>query len=419
VTALLSAPTVPTRSPAMPPVRREVYQGLAGDIVRHLAPSTEADPVALLVTLLATAGAIVGDGPHVLIGGAKHPARIWPVLVGGTSSGRKGTAQSAIRAFVSSSDSYFVTERMKSGLSSGEGLVAILSPREDEQPDSRLLIVESEFTRVLGVTKREGNTLSAIMRTLWESGDAHVLTRADPLSTTGAHLVVIGHATPRELVAKMSDADVAGGFANRFMPVLVERSHLIYDDVDAPDHTDLSEVMRKRLVQAHLLDRVRRDQAADLLWRKTYRALNQSDREGPLGEVLARGAATIQRLSLIYALLDGHDTIGVEHLNAAVALWSYVTASAQQVFGGLSGNSDADRLADFLQSATDGRTRTEVSKFFGNNKSAEQIDNVLAHLDGYITTTVDSSGPGRAVVRTYWSAEPTDAVNRLLAGVPE
>jgi hypothetical protein len=35
---------------------------------------------------------MVGDGPHVRVGGAKHAARIWPLIVGKTGSGRKGTS---------------------------------------------------------------------------------------------------------------------------------------------------------------------------------------------------------------------------------------------------------------------------------------------------------------------------------------
>ena len=68
------------------------YHGLAGDIVRELLPHTEADPVALLATLLACVGNAIGTGPHYRVSGARHELRLFPVLVGATASGRKGTA---------------------------------------------------------------------------------------------------------------------------------------------------------------------------------------------------------------------------------------------------------------------------------------------------------------------------------------
>jgi hypothetical protein len=46
------------------PPNEAVYYGLAGEIVRALEPATEADPVALRVTLLTVVGNIVGAEPH-------------------------------------------------------------------------------------------------------------------------------------------------------------------------------------------------------------------------------------------------------------------------------------------------------------------------------------------------------------------
>jgi hypothetical protein len=57
------------------------------------------------------------------------------------------------------------------GLSSGEGLIAqVRDPLEDNDTqasaDKRRLVVEPEFAQTLKVLAREGNTLSAIVRTV-------------------------------------------------------------------------------------------------------------------------------------------------------------------------------------------------------------------------------------------------------------
>ena len=73
----------------LPIAHSAMFHGPFGAAVRALEPSTEAHPVALLVHLLAYAGAMVGGGPHVMVGGSRHSTRIWPLVMGATSKGRK------------------------------------------------------------------------------------------------------------------------------------------------------------------------------------------------------------------------------------------------------------------------------------------------------------------------------------------
>jgi len=408
----------PLRSPRLPKVHPAAFHGLLGEIVRELAPTTEADPIALLVSLMAAVGAVIGDGPHVLVGGSKHPARIWPLLVGGTGRGRKGTAWAEAENVVTAFNAYFVESNIRSGLSTGEGIIHALRDDKDDvtTKDKRLLVVESEFARTLGASRREGNTLSAVLRSLWETGRAAVLTRGDPLSTTGAHLIVVAHVTERELRLKLSDSDVAGGLVNRFLPVLVERSQLLPHEVEPANLGPLTALLGRAVTEAERMGRLRRTPAADREWTGCYAALNDDTDDGPIGEVLARGPAYVLRMALIFALIDGNPAIDVEHLHAALSVWHYVAASARQMFGDLSGSSDLDRLADFLAAAPKGRTRTEVRDLFGRNKSAGQLDQLIGELEsaGDATTETERHGPGRPVVRTLYTGVPRDALTALL-----
>jgi hypothetical protein len=79
------------------PLAPEAFYGLAGDVVRTIEPHSEADPAALLVMLLAACGNLVGPCAHFIAEARKHFCRVWPVLVGETAKGRKGSAWSSLR----------------------------------------------------------------------------------------------------------------------------------------------------------------------------------------------------------------------------------------------------------------------------------------------------------------------------------
>jgi hypothetical protein len=55
-------------------------------------------PVIELVSLLAGVGAMLGRGPHLVVGNTRHSLTTWPLLFGRTSDGRKGEAWSSARA---------------------------------------------------------------------------------------------------------------------------------------------------------------------------------------------------------------------------------------------------------------------------------------------------------------------------------
>ena len=75
----------------------EMFHGLAGEIVRLIEPHTEADPVALLVQLLAAFGSAIGRSAHFLAEADQHFGNLFVVMVGVSSKGRKGTSWGHIK----------------------------------------------------------------------------------------------------------------------------------------------------------------------------------------------------------------------------------------------------------------------------------------------------------------------------------
>lgn len=374
--------------------------GLAGRVVEAVSPHTEADPIAVLVSLLIGFGCAVGSGPHALVGATRHPPREYAAVVGKTSKARKGDSwQPNKLLFTLAAPDW--SRRLLGGLSSGEGLIsAVRDPVVRTEPvkekgkivgyeevvvdegelDKRLLVVEPELARVLRVMGRQGNTLSAILRDAWDTGDLRSMTRKDPLAATGAHVALLGHITIEELRRELSDVEAANGFANRIPWFAVRRSKEIPEPepfagqaVDA-----LAEQVALTLQRASTVGLMTRDPDARELWREVYGDLT-ADRDGLVGAILARAEAHVLRFSLAYALLDGSATVSVEHLAAALELWAYAERSVEFIFGDATGDPVADAIHDALVQAG-ALTRTQIRDLFGRHEQSGRIDQALQVL---------------------------------------
>jgi hypothetical protein len=352
-------PTIPF-TPQMAP---EAYHGLAGRIVAAIAPHSEADPVAILMHVLVAAGNLIGRGPHALVERTEHTCGEFVVLVGDSAKGRKGQAWSTPRYLLGQVDEVWSKTRIKSGVSSGEGLISNVRDErwglnkegervlEDEgEPDKRLLVIEPELATVLRRMQRETNSLSAVIREAWETGNLSTLTKNTPLIATGAHISIIAHTTREELVTSLTETDRVNGFANRFIYLLVRRSKCL-PEPDAIPETVLAPLIGelRDVAQRHHHRVVARDDAARTLWAAVYPALSEGE-PGLIGAVLARAEAHALRLSVLYAVLDRSLVVRPEHLRAALAVWDYAEASARRIFGERIGLSSADVILAALRS---------------------------------------------------------------------
>jgi hypothetical protein len=414
--------------PRHPVLGDAALQGLPGKVVRELDPYTEADKGAVLVTFLAAAGAMIGKDAHIFAGDVEHPCRLWPLVIGPTAGGMKGTSWASVRRVfdVASRES---PVPMDSGLSSAEGLIEAV--RDDHGvhgdhdfregvADKRLIIVESEFASVLARGKREGNALAQTMRDAWDGSRLSTIVRGkNRLSATGHHIVVIGHITAVELRTKLADSDVAGGSMNRFLTVCSRRSKRLPGGGGAPDEVvdKLARELRDRVTESQACGRIGRDDEAERLWHEVYESLTPDVVvEGHYAAVVARAVPQVMRLALTYALLDVHQNkveIGAKHLRAALAVWEYAQASAWFVFGDLAANVDLVRICEAVDEAEgQSLTRTEISGVFSNNKSAAAISELIrqAVATGGYETSSESGKPGRPTVRlTKITKKPLDA----------
>jgi len=167
------------------PVAEQALHGPAGEFVALVEPHSEADPIALLVQLLVGFGVAAGRHAHLRIEASRHYPAEFCVLVGASGRGRKGSSWDHVESLISAADPAFAAERLVSGLSSGEGLIAeVRDPLDDSDTaapaDKRLLVLEPEFAQIMKVLAREGNTLSPVIRNSWDAKRLQALVRNSP-----------------------------------------------------------------------------------------------------------------------------------------------------------------------------------------------------------------------------------------------
>jgi hypothetical protein len=79
-----------------PEIDAEAFHGLAGDVVHAISPTTEADPVAILVHYLCMVGNVIGRKPYYAVGATRHYPVLNALLIGKTARARKGTARNEL-----------------------------------------------------------------------------------------------------------------------------------------------------------------------------------------------------------------------------------------------------------------------------------------------------------------------------------
>ena len=384
---------------AWPIPGKAVFYGFAGEFAEFAVEKSEADPIAVLATFLCRFGVEVGPSPH-MFAGEKQYSRINAVLVGQSSKARKGTSSIPIRELFAFNEKEWIPAQTSQGpLSSGEGLIhAIRDPElkyhvdkstgvgekitmDPGVEDKRLFILDQEFAGALACTKREGNTLSTIVRTLFDGGTIEPLTKTSKLVATNPHVAITTHITLQELHARLDRVEIFNGFANRFLWLCVRRTKLIPfpEPLDSQQVRAFQKKLHLLLESSKACSQMDFDPEARKEWGNIYPLLAK-ERADLLGSVLNRSEAYVRRIALIYALLDGSDSVRLPHLKAALSLWDYCEQSARFIFAGLESDSTCQKIMEALEESGGKLDTSGLYKFFGNHISKRKMTVALNNL---------------------------------------
>jgi hypothetical protein len=409
----------------IPTLDEAAYHGITGVIARKVEDNSEADSRGILGALLVGCGNVIGRTAHTQVNDTPHFCNEFLCLAGKTSRARKGLATDIVEAILGLANSAWKERCIARNFSSGEGLISLVSDevvkskkKKDAQGksvfeaevvregalDKRKLCILPEFGELLTMMSRDGNSLSSTLRQVWDSrATMEINTKNNPLRASDAHVSIIANVTQSELLKLLPSVPNADGFANRFLWFLVRR--LVYRPEGGPRvESYLSKEitqLREAINFARELGEIRRSDEARKHWKSIYMELNK-DADHP---VIGRSEAHVLRLSTKYAVLDMKSEIGIEHIDAAVALWRYSEACALRIFGTEQPNREAQLVLDYLRAkGSQGATRTEIqNRVFHNNKTGAEIQGWLRALNEKQLAwyTTDKNENGNTIERWY------------------
>ncbi|MGZ6670284.1 MAG: hypothetical protein ACXVH3_37160 [Solirubrobacteraceae bacterium] len=190
---------------------------------------------------------------------------------------------------------------------------------------------------------------------------------------------------------------------DRFLVIGVDRSKLLPfgSPIDPEQLAGIRDAARLALRFAGAHRPVAFDDAARERWIDVYAELS-TGQAGLASAATARAEARVVRHALIYALLDCSDRIGLEHLEAGLAVWRYSADSAQWIFGDTLGDPTADEIWAAARERPAGVTRTEVSDMVSRNNKRRKIERALGVLEDAGRLRSETRQPERGRSAEVW-----------------
>jgi hypothetical protein len=267
------------------------------------------------------------------------------------------------------------------GIGSGEGLIEQVGDTPD-LPDKRLLLRLGELSRALKQGRREGSTLSEILREAWDGKRLSIANRKqNALSATGYAVSVVGDITPTvlpKLLAKGTEGE--DGWANRFLWCCLRSVR----DIPSGGNMNVLDAFLPRLDAAiafgKTVGEMQRDAQADARWNAVYGELKRS---GDVVPHTDRARPYVMRLAMLYAVADLSRSICLPHLEAALDIWGYCLESARELFSSATGDNPEpphSRLLRLAKSRSDGITKTDAFRLFSNKRDKDLLNTDFALL---------------------------------------
>lgn len=397
------------------PLSEAAFHGPLGELCHVIEPATEADIAAILFQSLVMIGNIFGRTIHFTAESTQHFCNEFVCLVGSTAKGRKGSSFGQVRNVLRQIDNDWNKHRVKSGLTSGEGLIFHVRDeiREIKQvkgqmvevvtdageADKRMLVVEEELSSALKAMAREGNTLSGVLRQAWDSPIVLApMTKNNRITASNPHISIIGHITKDELHKSLKSVDNTNGSTNRFLWACAKRSQLLPFG-GKPNYEELTRIaglIDCALGWAQTLQaEMEFDSEAAEMWSIVYEELGNIP-SGTIGAILSRAEPHVRRIAMIYAALDRSPLVKADHLEAALEIWRYSSDSVRWIFDdATSAASNHDKVQDKVLKAVvdspEGCNRRHISITVGGSVKSTEIEFHIATLLnlGKISTQVE------------------------------
>ena len=343
--------------PVLPAI---ALHGQLGRMAEAACSNSEAVPASVAIHILARFASTLGRTAYIEIGDHRRHLRMFSLIVGPTAKGRKGTSsEMPNRLFEAVERNLYpyglLPLEKLTALSTGEGLIQkVRDPyswttgdKEHNDPgvsDKRLLCDISEFAGVLAQGRREGATLSTVLR---DAFDGVVMTTPSATAfrrASGTHICVVGSVPETEIEKSLNDIEKTNGFANRFPMFYSARTKI----VPSPKPTDpmlmaqFAQHVSSALWEASNVGLVEMDDDARSLWETTlYRQIEDRSYPELIASLLGRRSLHTMIFAALIALFDRKSKIDADHLLAADAWMEYWEQTVLFVFSTAESNEKA------------------------------------------------------------------------------
>lgn len=213
---------------ARPELDRRALFGVLGYMVDAACANSEAVPSTVAIHILARFAATIGRTAYIQIGDQRRHLRMNALIVGPTAKGRKGTSAEMPNELFRLAESQMLgcwPLHKLTALATGEGLIhqvrdpVYADDGKELDPgvkDKRLLCDASEFAGVLAQARREGATISTVLRDAFDGVTLTTPTKTSFCQASETHICVIGSVPETEIVKTLTSTDITNGLANRF-----------------------------------------------------------------------------------------------------------------------------------------------------------------------------------------------------------
>lgn len=419
----------------LPVLRQEqmdtMLYGLIGKIAKVGAHGKGLHPAPIALAVMTWLSAAVSPRIKIPVGDCLHPARLFSVHVGRSATGGKGDSIALLKKIIAYLDAKYpqLTPMFHAGgLSTREGLALKLHDGYEEKGkeipavlDKRLMIVESEFVKLLKLGKNDTNSILAVIRELWDyGGSIQPLTKTTPIRSTKPHISIYGNITPDELKATINVNEIYGGTVNRFLFLFAERLEMVAFPQETPENLvmAMAEDVAEVILWAKATYGTGRDdndcpvvnlaEDAKELWEHEFPRLMVRFGTSVVAEATNRRAPYALRIALLFAITDRSLVITAKHLTAAIAWVDASAQTAEYLFGTPSNKGKVNpehkkKLLTFLQARPNREaTRTEISKYcFSGKLKKHELDHLLNGLVGSLIDKHDVILANRSKKSTY------------------
>jgi hypothetical protein len=373
--------------------------------VDALRGRTESADIGVLSSLIAFAGVALAGRAHFRIGVDTHGPNVYVLNIGASSAARKSSAVGLAENVFYKMDPATAEGEPTAGTlgsmwlprrsvvpASGERVIHLWAPSKERVvgedgeptgeerehwPERRLIMVEPEASALWKRARKDGSQLSDVFCKMWDQVALAnlALTSGDAEIPDDRHLVgFVGSSTlhvARSSVLAGDGIDAKSGFGNRFIWFYLPDS-----GIDLPFGSDLPwGAIRDYRKQLGLHDGTLADLAgrgdgtgdwgvpttfspdAAELWASVYGEVKRDKGAPGLIEGLcSRGESQVLRLSLNYWLTAGGRLegtgggVGIDALNAALAVWRYAKQSVEFIFANVGGDERVESLRADLDS---------------------------------------------------------------------